>query len=34
MMGILDSPYHACHLVTWDKYIAVGDRIYYNNNFA
>ena len=33
MMGITDSPYHACQAVTWDKCISMGDRIDPNNPF-
>ena len=34
MMGITDSPYHACQAVTWNKYIAMGEQLDSNNPFA
>ena len=34
MMGITDSPYYACQVVTWDKCISMGDQIDRNNSFA
>ena len=34
MMGIIDSTFHVCQSVTWDKYIAMGDKFNPNNLFA
>ena len=34
MMGLTDSPYHACQAVTWAKCISTGDRLDPNNPFA
>ena len=33
-MGLIDSPYHSCQAVTWDKCIPIGDRLNRNNPFA
>ena len=33
-MGLTYSPYHACQAVTWDKSIAMGNRLELKNNFA
>ena len=32
MMGLTDSPYHACQSVTRDNCIAMGDQLDSNNN--
>ena len=34
MLGITDSPHHACQAVTWAKCIAIGDQLEPNNLFA
>ena len=34
IMGLTDSPYHACQAVTWAKGIVMGDSIDSNNTFA
>ena len=34
MIVLTDSPYHACQAVTWDKCIAMGDRLDSNNPFS
>ena len=33
-MGLIDSPYHACQVVTWDKSVALGYRQSLNNPFG
>ena len=33
-MGLTDSHYHECQEVTWDKRVALGDRLSLKNTFV